>query len=54
MQAPQRRNPGFPDLWSPSLDSTLRVSLRLPKIAPGDFVTPFHPGYTIDANRAWR
>jgi len=39
--------PGFPDLWSPSMDSTLRASLRLSKIAPGDFVASLHPGYSV-------
>jgi len=32
-------------LWSPSLDSTLRASLRLSKIAPGDFVAMLTPTY---------
>jgi hypothetical protein len=27
------------------MDSALRASLRLSKIAPGDFVTAFNPGY---------
>ncbi len=34
-----------PHLWSPSLDSILRASLRLSKIAPGDFVASLHAGY---------
>jgi hypothetical protein len=27
--------------------SSLRASLRLSKIAPGDFVTAFNPGYQL-------
>jgi hypothetical protein len=34
-------------LRSPSLDSALRASLRLAKIAPGDFVASLHPGYIL-------
>jgi hypothetical protein len=29
------------------MDSALRASLRLSKIAPGDFVTAFNPGYLL-------
>jgi len=29
------------------MDSTLRASLRLSKIAPGDFVASLHPGYSL-------
>jgi hypothetical protein len=54
----QRRNPGTyyetPDLRSPSLDSALRASLRLSKIAPGDFVASLHPGYILSASRRGR
>jgi hypothetical protein len=32
-------------LRSPSLDSALRASLRLSKIAPGDFVAALTPTY---------
>ncbi len=32
-------------LRSPSLDSALRASLRLSKIAPGDFVAAITPPY---------
>jgi len=35
------------DLRDTSLDSDLRASLRLFKIAPGDFVASLHPGYTF-------
>ncbi len=41
-----RESHELPDLWSPSLDFTLRASLRLSKIAPDDFVAALHPGYT--------
>jgi hypothetical protein len=50
-------------LWSPSLDSTLRASLRLSKIAPGDFVAMLTPTYRAAIqrekqikkwNRAWK
>jgi hypothetical protein len=34
-------------LRSPSLDSALRASLRLSKIAPGDFVATLTPTYII-------
>jgi hypothetical protein len=37
----------YPDLRNPSLDSALRASLRLSKIAPGDFVATLHPGYEL-------
>ena len=47
----KRRNPGefsLPlNLRSPSLDSALRASLRLSKIAPGDFVASLHPDYIL-------
>jgi len=37
------------------MDSTVRVSLRLPKITFGDFVTSFNPGYPsgISEDVAW-
>lgn len=34
-------------LRSPSLDSALRASLQLSKIAPGDFVAVLNPTYKI-------
>jgi hypothetical protein len=52
MQVGVRREPPNPNiihgvlgLRSPSLDSALRASLRLSKIAPGDFVASLTPTY---------
>ena len=38
-------------LRSPSLDSALRASLRLSKIAPGDFVATLTPTYMLNDRR---